>query len=144
MQTLQLEGEMENKGVCRPRETMVCREGCIHWGRRQRPRTGRRCSGTGARCHVRPRARAADDLSAEGSGLRARQTKGGPHAPEIPTPTPAVNLRFNIEGLTKGHEAVGGLFVGEVYERRTSKRTLTIYKQHASIQNRLQLKMIMQ
>ena len=27
----------------------------------------------------RPRARAADDLSALGSGLRARQTKGGPH-----------------------------------------------------------------
>ena len=26
MQTLQLEGEMENKGVCRPRETMVCIE----------------------------------------------------------------------------------------------------------------------
>ena len=34
--------------------------------------------------------------------LRARQTKGGPHAPEIPTLTPAVNLRFNIEGLING------------------------------------------
>ena len=33
--------------------------------------------------------------------LRARQTKGGPHAPENPTPTPAVNLRVNIEGLAK-------------------------------------------
>ena len=53
---------------------------------------GRRCSGTGACCRSRPRARAVGDLSAEGSGLRARQTKGGPHAPEIPTPTPAVNL----------------------------------------------------
>ena len=87
--------------------------------------TGRRCSGTGARWRARPRARAADDLSAEGSGLRARQTKGGPHAPEIPTPTPAVNLRFNIDGLTKGHEVVVvvgglvvvGLFAGEVEEK---------------------------
>ena len=26
------------------------KESCIHWGRRQRPMTGRRCSGTGARC----------------------------------------------------------------------------------------------
>ena len=43
------------------------REGCIHWGHRQRPRTGRRCSGTGAGCRARPRARAADDLSAEGT-----------------------------------------------------------------------------
>ena len=31
--------------------------------------------------------------------MRARQTKGGPHAPQTPTPTPAVNLRVNIEGL---------------------------------------------
>ena len=38
-------------------------------------------------------------------------------APEIPTLTPAVNLRFNIEGLTKGHEVVGGLFVGEVEQK---------------------------
>ena len=69
----------------------------------------------GARSVARPRARAADDLSAEGSGVRARQTaKGGPHAPEIPTPTPAVNLRFNIDGLTKGRERVGGFHVGEV------------------------------
>ena len=49
--------------------------------------------------------------------MRARQTKGGPHAPEIPTPTPAVNLRFNIEGLNKGLEGVGGLCVGEVEEK---------------------------
>ena len=54
-------------------------------------------SGAGARGSARPRARAADDLSAQGSGLRARQTKGGSHAPEIPTPTPAVNLRFNVD-----------------------------------------------
>ena len=52
-------------------------------------------------------------LSAQGSGLRARQTKGGLHAPEIPTPTPAVDLSFNIEGLTNGPDVVGGLFVGE-------------------------------
>ena len=70
-----------------------------------------------ARGTARPRARAADDLSAQGSGLRARQTKGGSHAPEIPTPTPAVNLRFNIDGLTKGLEGVGGLLVGEVEEK---------------------------
>ena len=49
--------------------------------------------------------------------MRARQTKGGTHAPEIPTPTPAVNLRFDIDGLTKGHEVVGCLFVGEVEEK---------------------------
>ena len=62
--------------------------------------------------HVaRPRARAADDLSAQGSGLCARQAKGSSHAPEIPTPTPAVNLRFNIDGLTKGRERVGGFLV---------------------------------
>ena len=46
--------------------------------------------------------------------MRARQTMGGAHAPEIPTPTPAVNLRFNIDGLTKGRERVGGFHVGEV------------------------------
>ena len=69
-------------------------------GRRKRPRIGRWCSSTGAR-RSRPRARVADYLSAQGSGLRARQTKGGPHAPENPTPTPAVNLRVNIEGLAK-------------------------------------------
>ena len=77
-------------------------------------------SGAGARGIARPRARAADDLSAQGSGasgLRARQTKGGSQAPEIPTPTPAVNLRFNIDGLTKGLEGVGGLCVGEVEEK---------------------------
>ena len=49
--------------------------------------------------------------------MRARQTKGGSHAPEIPTPTPAINLRFNIDGLTKGLEGVGGLLVGEVEEK---------------------------
>ena len=65
---------------------------------------------------ARPRARAADDLSAQGSGLCARQAKGSSHAPEIPTPTPAINLRFNIDGLTKGRERVGGLLVGEVEE----------------------------
>ena len=63
---------------------------------------------------ARPMARAADDLSAQGSGLCARQAKGSSHAPEIPTPTPAVNLRFNIDGLTKGRERVGGFLVGEV------------------------------
>ena len=68
----------------------------------------------GARSVARPRARAADDLSAQGSGLCARQAKGSSHAPEIPTATPAVNLRFNIDGLTKGLEGVGGLLVGEV------------------------------
>ena len=38
----------------------------------------------GARGIARPRARAADDLSAEGSGLRARQTKHWRHACAIP------------------------------------------------------------
>ena len=49
--------------------------------------------------------------------MGARQPKGGPHAPEIPTPTPAVNLRFNIEGLAKRLEGTGGLFVGEGEEK---------------------------
>ena len=77
----------------------------------------------GARGIARPRARAADDLSAQGRGLCARQAKGSSHAPEIPTPTPAINLRFHIDGLAKGLEGVGGLLiflVGEVesiYER---------------------------
>ena len=57
-----------------------------------------------ARRRSRPRARAADDLSAQGSGLRARQTQGGPHAPGNPTPTQAVNMRVNIEGLAKDLE----------------------------------------
>ena len=59
-----------------------------------------------------------DELSGGGArhseALRARQANGGSHAPEIPTPTPAVNLRFNIDGLTKGRERVGGFLVGEV------------------------------
>ena len=70
----------------------------------------------GARGIARPRARAADDLSAQGSDLCARQAKGSSQAPEIPTPTPAINLRFNIDGHTKGREGVGGLLVGEVEE----------------------------
>ena len=48
------------------------------------------------------------------------QAKGSSHAPEIPTPTPAINLRFHIDGLAKGlegvREGVGGLLVGEVEE----------------------------
>ena len=43
--------------------------------------------------------------------------QGSPHAPEIPTPTPAVNLSFNIEGLAKGLERTGGFFVGEGEEK---------------------------
>ena len=54
-----------------------------------------------------PRAGLADYLSAQGSGLRTRQTKGSPHAPEIPTPTPAVNLRFDINCLARGLEGRG-------------------------------------
>ena len=45
----------------------------------------------------------AHDLSAQGSGLSARQTKGSPYAPGI-TPTPAVDLRVGIhflEGVTQ-------------------------------------------
>ena len=48
-------------------------------GAQSQTRNQKTCSGTGACCGARPRVRAADDLSAEGSGLRARQTKGGPH-----------------------------------------------------------------
>ena len=46
----------------------------------------------------------ADYLSAQGSGFCARQTKESPHAPELPTPTQAVNLRFDIDGLAQGLE----------------------------------------
>ena len=53
--------------------------------------------------HARPRA-------------ARREKVGFSNAPEIPTPTPAINLRFNIDGLTKGRERVGGLLVGEVEE----------------------------
>ena len=55
----------------------------------------------------------ADYLSAQGSGLRPRQTKESPHAPEIATPTPAVNLRFDIDRLAQGLEAKGSLSVGK-------------------------------
>ena len=53
----------------------------------------------------------ADDLSAQGSGLRARQTKRSPHAPG--TPKPAVNLRVDIVFLAKGLEEAGSLSVGK-------------------------------
>ena len=49
----------------------------------------------------------ADDLSAQGSGLRARQTKRSPHAPENITPTPTVNLRVDIHFLAQGLEETG-------------------------------------
>ena len=45
------------------------REGCIHWGHRQRPRTGRRCSGTGAGCRESPR-------EAESEGGRRPECRG--------------------------------------------------------------------
>ena len=70
-------------------------------GAQSEARCQKTSSVAGARGIARPRARAADDLSAQGSGLCARQAKGSSHAPEIPTPTQAVNLRFNIDGLTK-------------------------------------------
>ena len=56
----------------------------------------------------------ADDLSAQDSvSLRARQTKGSPHAPEDTTQTPAVDLRVEIDGLAQGLEGKGGLSVGK-------------------------------
>ena len=55
----------------------------------------------------------ADDLSAQGSGLRARQTKRRPHAPEEHTPTPGANLRVDINFLAKGREEEAGLSVGK-------------------------------
>ena len=66
-------------------------------GAQSETRCQKTSSVAGARGIARPRARAADDLSAQGSGLCARQAKGSSHAPEIPTPTPAVNLRFDID-----------------------------------------------
>ena len=52
------------------------------FGAQSETRCQKTSSVTGARGIARPRARAADDLSAQGSGLRARQAKGGSHAPE--------------------------------------------------------------
>ena len=49
----------------------------------------------------------------QGSRFCARQTKGSPHAREIPTPTPAVNLRFDIDCLAQGLEGTGSLSVGK-------------------------------
>ena len=51
-------------------------------GAQSETRCQKTSSVAGARGIARPRARAADDLSAQGSGLRARQAKGGSHAPE--------------------------------------------------------------
>ena len=55
----------------------------------------------------------ADDLCAQGSGVRARQTKRSPHAPEERIPTPSVNIRVYIDFLAKGLEAAGCLSVGK-------------------------------
>ena len=90
----------------------------------------------GVRGRAGPRARAADDLSAQGSGLCARQAKGSSHAPEIPTPTPAVNLRFNIDGLTKGRERVGGFLVGEVMNTPLTPLPSRDIASHRIIRNR--------
>ena len=56
----------------------------------------------------------ADDLSAQGSGLRARQTKGSPHAPgnthsDAGSKPQIVDLYFLAQGL----EETGSLFVGK-------------------------------
>ena len=50
----------------------------------------------------------ADDLSAQGRSLRARQTKGGTDVPEERTPTPTVHLRADILLLAKVLEGDGG------------------------------------
>ena len=57
-------------------------EKAASFGAQSETRCQKTSSVTGARGIARPRARAADDLSAQGSGLRARQAKGGSHAPE--------------------------------------------------------------
>ena len=62
----------------------------------------------------------ADDLSAQGSGLRARQTKRSPHAPENITPTPTVNLRVDIHFLAQGLEETDRLFVGKEVQQQSS------------------------
>ena len=78
------------------------RDGCSGTGR---------CSGTGARCRARPRARAADDLMPREAAI------GGVYCGiEVPTPTPPdergeswrekVPLTFGEEG-ERGHEAQG-------------------------------------
>ena len=56
-----------------------------------------------------------DDLSAQGSGLRARQTKGSPHAPgkthsDASSKPQIVDLHFLAQGL----EETGSLFVEAV------------------------------
>ena len=54
-------------------------------GAQSETRRQKTSSVAGARGIAMPRARAADDLSAQGRGLCARQAKGSSHAPEIPT-----------------------------------------------------------
>ena len=55
----------------------------------------------------------ADDLSAQGNRLRARQTKSSLHEPEKLTPTPAVTLRVDVNFLAQGLEETDSLFVGK-------------------------------
>jgi hypothetical protein len=54
-----------------------------------------------------------DDLSAQGSDLRARQTKRSSHVPEKLTPTPAFNLSVGFNFLAQGLEGTGSLSVGK-------------------------------
>ena len=55
----------------------------------------------------------ADDLSAQGSGLRARQTKRSPHAQEERTPTPAVNLKSTSTSSPRAWKERERLSVGK-------------------------------
>ena len=57
-----------------------------------------------------------DNLSAQGSDLRARQTKRSSHVPEKLTPTPAFNLSVGFNFLAQGLEGTGSLFVGKEEE----------------------------
>ena len=68
----------------------------------------------------------ADDLSAQGSGLRARQTKRSPHAPENITPTPTVNLRVDIHFLAQGLEEGGSLLGGDWFVLKIPPRVGSI------------------
>ena len=69
------------------KETEKRTEGRILWGLRQR------LDELSGGCAQRSAAESEGGrLSAQGSGLCARQAKGSSHAPEIPTPTPAVDL----------------------------------------------------
>ena len=109
------------------------REGGIHWRLRQRPRPREWCWITGAWA---TRAGLADDLSAQGSGLRARKNKGSPHAPEKQTPTEGTlkndGLYYYHIPRSNTNEGGGGIEVTVTSEQHAQddRTTDNIHRRH--------------